>query len=147
MDTRPSTPDSDGSADDRGRAARIEHGMSVLDEIVKGDGHEVVESLQDIAPEMAFAVIGHGFSDVYSRPQLRPEQRQLVTIGVLTAMGGCERQLKVHVGAALNVGLTTTEIVESMLHASVYCGLPRALNAVFAAKEVFAERDLLPVVS
>jgi 4-carboxymuconolactone decarboxylase len=76
---------------------------------------------------------------------LAPPQRQLVTLGVLTALGGCEPQLEVHVNAALNVGLTPAEIVEAITHAAVYCGFPRALNAVFAARRVFAERDLLPV--
>jgi 4-carboxymuconolactone decarboxylase len=51
----------------------------------------------------------------------------------------------VHVNAALNVGLTPAEITEALLHSAVYCGMPRALNATFAAKKVFAERNLLPV--
>ena len=72
---------------------------------------------------------------------LDPRSRQLVTIGVLTALGGCEPQLRIHIGAALNVGLTREEIVEAILHASVYAGFPRALNATFVAREVFAERD------
>jgi len=42
---------------------------------------------------------------------------------------------------ALNVGLTCEEIVEAILHASVYCGFPRALNATFVAKDVFADRN------
>ena len=66
--------------------------------------------------------------------------RQLVTIGALTALGGCEPQLRVHMGAALNVGLTEEEIVEALLHSSVYAGFPRALNATFVAREVFASR-------
>ena len=67
--------------------------------------------------------------------------RQLVTIGVLTALGGCESQLRVHIGAALNVGLTREEIIEAILHSCVYAGFPRSLNAIFAAREAFAERD------
>jgi 4-carboxymuconolactone decarboxylase len=42
---------------------------------------------------------------MYARPELPPRDRQLVTLGVLTALGGCEIELKVHVNAALNVGL------------------------------------------
>jgi 4-carboxymuconolactone decarboxylase len=64
---------------------------------------------------------------------------------MLTALGGCEAQLDVHVNASLNVGLTPVEIVEAITHAAVYCGFPRALNAIFVAKRVFAERGLLPV--
>ena len=86
-------------------------------------------------------IAAFGFGDVYARPGLDPRSRQLVTIGVLTALGGCEPQLRIHIGAALNVGLTREEIVEAILHASVYAGFPRALNATFVAREVFAERD------
>ncbi|MEU8639505.1 carboxymuconolactone decarboxylase family protein [Amycolatopsis sp. NPDC048633] len=64
---------------------------------------------------------------------------------VLTALGGCEPQLEVHVNASLNVGLTPAEIVEALLHSAVYCGFPNALNATFTAKKVFGERGLLPV--
>jgi hypothetical protein len=48
------------------------------------------------------------------------------------------------VNASLNVGLTPTEIVEAITHTAVYCGFPKALNAIFVAKRVFAEHDLLP---
>jgi 4-carboxymuconolactone decarboxylase len=66
---------------------------------------------------------------------------------MLTALGGCEPQLDVHINASLNVGLTPSEIVEAMVHAAVYCGFPKALNAIFVAKRVFAEREVLPVAS
>ncbi|GAB3689376.1 hypothetical protein GCM10027597_44290 [Saccharopolyspora tripterygii] len=70
-----------------------------------------------------------------------PRSRQLVTLGSLIALGGCEPQLKVHIGAALNAGVSRQEITEVILHAACYCGFPRAVNATFAAREVFAERD------
>lgn len=49
-------------------------------------------------------------------------------------------QLKVHVGAGLNVGLSRDEIVETIMQMAVYAGFPAALNGLFAAKEVFAHR-------
>ncbi|MBM7783946.1 carboxymuconolactone decarboxylase family protein [Tenggerimyces flavus] len=121
------------------------HGFEVLKSIDGEAGERVVESLQDVNPELAHQVVAWGFGEIYSRPALQPRDRQLVTIGMLTALGGCEPQLEVHVNAALNVGLTAEEIVEAMLHSAGYCGFPRALNATFVAKKVFAERGLLPV--
>ncbi len=44
-----------------------------------------------------------------------------------------------------SAGLCRGKIVEAFLHASVYCGFPRTLNAVFVAQKVFGERDLLPL--
>ena len=91
-------------------------------------------------PALGHHIAAFAFGDIYDRPGLDARSRQLVTIGVLTALGGCEPQLKVHVGAALNVGISEEEIQEAILHASVYCGFPRALNATFAAQEAIDSR-------
>jgi 4-carboxymuconolactone decarboxylase len=48
--------------------------------------------------------------------------------------------LKVHIEAGLNVGLTREEILEILMQMAVYAGFPAALNALFAAREVFAHR-------
>ncbi len=127
------------------REERYAHGLEVLKSVDGEAGQRVVDSLQEVNPELAHQVVAWGFGEIYSRPALQPRDRQLVTIGMLTALGGCEPQLEVHVNAALNVGLTAAEIVEAMLHSAGYCGFPRALNATLVAKKVFAERGLLPV--
>ena len=128
-----------------GRQQRFERGKEVLDSVDGDAGARVIDSLTDIAPELGYQVVAWGFGEIYSRPELEPRDRQLVTLGMLTALGGCEPQLEVHVHASLNVGLTPQQIVEALLHSAVYCGFPRALNATFTAKKVFAERGLLPL--
>jgi 4-carboxymuconolactone decarboxylase len=125
--------------------ARYERGAAVLAAVDGAGGQRVVDSLADIAPALAHHIVAFGFGEVYSRPGLTAPQRQLVTLGMLTALGGCEPQLEVHINASLNVGLSANDIVEALIHSAVYCGFPRALNAVFVAKRVFAERGLLPV--
>jgi 4-carboxymuconolactone decarboxylase len=129
----------------RERQQRFDRGTAVLDAIDGEAGKNVIAALGDISPELAHQVVAWGFGDIYSRPGLEPRDRQLVTLGMLTALGGCEPQLEVHINAALNVGLTPQQIIEALLHSAVYCGFPRALNATFAAKKVFAERGLLPM--
>jgi len=127
------------------REERYDRGRAVLDAVDGAAGANVIDSLKDVAPELGHQVVAWGFGEIYSRPGLEPRDRQLVTLGMLTALGGCEPQLDVHINAALNVGLTPQQIIEAFLHASVYCGFPRALNATFTAKKVFAERGLLPI--
>ena len=127
------------------RQQQFASGKEVLDAIDGDAGAKVIDALADVSPELAHQVVAWAFGEMYARPALAPRERQLVTLGILTALGGCEPQLDVHVNASLNVGLTPDEITETMLHAAVYCGFPRALNATFAAKKVFAERGLLPV--
>lgn len=127
------------------RQERYDRGRAVLDAVDGDAGARVIESLQDISPELGHQVVAWGFGEIYARPELEPRDRQLVTLGVLAALGGCEPQLEVHINAALNVGLRPEEIVEAFLHAAVYCGFPRAVNATLAAKRVFAERGLPPL--
>ncbi|MFI5728493.1 carboxymuconolactone decarboxylase family protein [Kribbella sp. NPDC051587] len=125
--------------------ARYDRGLAVLNAVDGGSAPAVMESLGDIAPALAHHIVAFGFGDIYARPGLDPKQRQLVTLGILTALGGCEPQLEVHIKTSLNVGLTPTEIVETFTHAAGYAGFPRALNAITVAKKVFADRGLLPV--
>lgn len=127
------------------RQQRFAHGKKVLDAVDGAAGANVIDALAGISPELAHQVVAWGFGEIYSRPGLEPRDRQLVTLGMLTALGGCEPQLDVHINAALNVGLTPEQIVEALLHSAVYCGFPRALNATFVAKKVFADRGLLLV--
>jgi len=145
MSTRVSSPDTRPLLGPEHEQARYDRGAQVLSAVDGDGGQRVVDALADVAPGLAHHVVAYGFGEVYARPGLTPPQRQLVTIGMLTALGGCEPQLEVHVNASLNVGLTPVQIVEAMTHAAVYCGFPKALNAVFVAKRVFADRGLLPV--
>ena len=120
---------------------RFERGLTKLKQIDGKAGERVIESLQDIAPDFARYVIEYPFGDVYSREGLNLKSREIATVAALTAMGNAVPQLKVHIHGALNVGCSREEIVEIMIQMSVYAGFPAALNGIFAAKEVFQERD------
>lgn len=126
------------------REQRFARGKEVLGAVDGTAGAKVIDALADVSPELAHQIVAWGFGEIYSRPGLEPRDRQLVTLGMLTALGGSEPQLEVHINASLNVGLTPQQIVETFVHSAVYCGFPRALNATFTAKKVFAERGLLP---
>jgi 4-carboxymuconolactone decarboxylase len=127
------------------RQARFERGMEVLSSIDAEAGQKVIDPLADVSPELGHQAVAWAYGDIYTRPLLCPRERQLITLGMLTALGGCEPQLEFHLNAAPNVGLAPEEIVEALLHSAVYCGIPKALNATFVAKKVFADRDLLPI--
>jgi 4-carboxymuconolactone decarboxylase len=120
--------------------SRLERGQRVLDEIDGEAGHKVVAALAGIAPDFAAYLFEFPFGDIYSRPGLDLRSREIATIASLAAMGNATPQLKVHIEAGLNVGLTREEIVEVLMQMAVYAGFPAALNGLFAAKEVFAQR-------
>lgn len=120
---------------------RYDRGLEKLNEIDGAQGQRVVDSLKDIAPDFARYLIEFPFGDIYSRPELDLKTREIAVVAALTALGNAAPQLKVHVHGALNVGCTKEEIVEVMMQMAVYAGFPAALNGLFAAKEVFAERE------
>ncbi|HAT3909951.1 TPA: carboxymuconolactone decarboxylase family protein [Citrobacter freundii] len=113
-------------------------GQKMLQQVDGKGGEAVIESLKDIAPDFARYLLEFPFGDIYARPGLDLRSREIATVAALTAMGNAAPQLKVHIGAALHVGLTQDEIVEVIMQMAVYAGFPAALNGLFAAKEVFA---------
>jgi 4-carboxymuconolactone decarboxylase len=120
---------------------RYQRGLEKLAEIHGEIGENLIESLKEIAPDLARYVIEFPFGDIYSRPGLDLKSREIATVAALTALGHAQPQLKAHIHGALNVGCTREEIVEVIVQMSVYAGFPAALNGMFTAKEVFAERD------
>jgi 4-carboxymuconolactone decarboxylase len=120
---------------------RYQRGLAKLNEIDGAQGQRVLDSLKDIAPDFARYMIEFPFGDIYSRPGLDLKSREIAVVAALTALGNAAPQLRVHVHGALNVGCSQQEIVEVMMQTAVYAGFPAALNGLFAAKEVFAERD------
>ncbi|WP_368760792.1 carboxymuconolactone decarboxylase family protein [Klebsiella variicola] len=113
-------------------------GQEMLQRVDGHGGEAVVDSLQDIAPDFARYLIEFPFGDIYARPGLDLRSREIATIAALTALGNAAPQLKVHIAAGLNVGLTQEEITEVIMQMAVYAGFPAALNGLFTAKAVFA---------
>lgn len=120
---------------------RFEKGYGKFLEVDGKGGLKAVEDLRGLVPELERYLVEYPFGDIYSRPGLDTGTRELASIAALTAMGGCEPQLRVHIHAALNLGRTRQEVVEAILQMSVYAGFPRAINALYTARDVFARRD------
>ncbi|ANS74742.1 carboxymuconolactone decarboxylase [Paenibacillus yonginensis] len=121
---------------------RYKRGWDKLMQIDGEGGERVIESLKEIAPDLGTYIVEFAFGDIYSRDTLDARQRQLITLAALTAQGGCEPQLGVHINASLNVGLTPREVVEAIMHCVPYVGFPKVLNAISVAKDVIAKRGV-----
>ena len=117
--------------------SRLSRGKRILSEIDGEAGEKVIHALADIAPDFAQYLLEFPFGDIYARPGLDLRAREIATIAALTALGHATPQLKVHIAAGLNVGLSRDDIVETIMQMAVYAGFPAALNGLFAAKEVF----------
>ncbi|MCR2032828.1 carboxymuconolactone decarboxylase family protein [Anaerofustis stercorihominis] len=118
---------------------RFQKGKEMLDKIDGKGGEEVIDSLKDIAPDLGRYIVEFAFGDIYMRGGLDLKERELITITSLLSMGGLEPQLKVHINAALNVGISKEKIIEAFFQCIPYAGFPRVLNAVSIAREIFEE--------
>lgn len=122
---------------------RFTQGMEQLKTIDGKGGEKVIKSLEDIAPDLGKFIVEFAFGDIYTREGLTTEEREMITLSSLLTAGGCEPQLEVHINGALNVGISPEKVIETFLQCIPYTGFPKVLNAVFAAKKVFAERGLI----
>lgn len=121
---------------------RFNNGMKQLKTIDGIGGEKVIESLEDISPDLGKFIIEFAFGDIYTRQGLNLKERELITITSLLTAGGCEPQLEVHINGALNVGISAEKIVETFLQCIPYTGFPRVLNAISIAKKVFKDRKI-----
>jgi 4-carboxymuconolactone decarboxylase len=84
--------------------------------------------------------VEHLFGDIWTRPGLELRERSMITVAALTVLAR-ERELKVHLRGAINVGISREKINEIMIHLAHYGGWPVAVNGLRIAREVFDEAD------
>ena len=114
----------------------FEKGLATRTQVM---GKDFVSKAFDNATEftlpMQHYITQNAWGDVWQRPGLDLKTRSLITVAMLTALGK-QHELKGHVRGALNNGASVTEIQEVLLHASIYCGVPTAVEAFRSAAEV-----------
>ena len=89
----------------------------------------------DFTLPMQHYITKNAWGDVWQRDGLDLKTRSLITVAMLIALGK-QHELKGHVRGALNNGASVAEIQEVLLHASIYCGVPAAVEAYRSAAEV-----------
>jgi 4-carboxymuconolactone decarboxylase len=115
-------------------------GRAKLKQMLGAPGEQAIENIARISPDMANYVVEFIFGDIHSRPGLDLKTRELAAVIAIATRGGAEPQLRAHLHGALNVGWSEQEIIELMIELAVYAGFPAALNGLYAARDVFAER-------
>lgn len=130
------------SAEGPAQGERYRRGLDRLRAVDGEAGIHVVEQLAQSFPEFAQYLVEFPFGDIYARPGLGLRERELAVVAALTAMGTAAPQLKVHVQAALHVGVSPEEIVEVVMQMSVYAGFPAALNGLGVVREVFGQQSI-----
>ena len=95
----------------------------------------------DAAPYLGEIRNNYLYGDIWERPGLSARDRSMITVAVNQALYATN-ELRLHMGRALDNGVTQTEISEIIAHVLWYSGFPTGVNAARVAAEVFKERGL-----
>jgi len=124
--------------DKRAHKERFDAGLKTRREVL---GAKYVDAsmaaVDDFNREFTEMLNTYCWNDVWNRPGLPRKMRSVLNLGMLVALNK-EHELKLHLRGALNNGLTKDEIKEVLLQTAIYCGVPAAVVAFRAAKEVFS---------
>lgn len=122
-----------------GDAQRRVAGMRVRRQVL-GDAHvdRAVAGTTELTQGFQDLITRYAWGDVWSRPGLDHRTRSLLTLALLTALGH-EKELALHVRAAITNGVTPAEVSEVLLHTAVYAGVPAANSAFAVAQQVLTE--------
>lgn len=121
--------------------ARYDAGLSVRREVL-GSAH-VDRSLARLTPlneEFQNLITRYAWGEIWTREGLPRHTRSLLTIAMMVALNRTD-ELKLHLRAAANNGVTRDEIKEVLLQTAIYCGVPAANSAFHMAEEIFAGMD------
>lgn len=121
-------------------AKRHKKGMKVR-RAVLGDAHVDRARAMENSFSAPFQdlITRYAWGEIWTRPGLPRKTRSLITIGMMVALNRPE-ELRLHLRAAANNGVSRKEIQEVLLHSAIYCGVPAANTAFHIAEEVFAAK-------
>ena len=124
--------------DKRDHKERYEAGLKTRREVL-GAGYvdKAMSNVDEFSKEFTELLNTYCWNDIWNRPGLSRKMRSVLNLGMLCALGK-DHELKLHLRGALNNGLTKEEIKEVLLQVAIYCGVPAAVVAFRAAKEVFS---------
>src|ERR1700744_5358097 len=106
---------------------------------VLGDAHvdATLKNKNEFTAAFQDFITRYAWGEVWSRPGLPKETRSLLTLAMMVALNRPD-ELRMHLRAALNIGITRDQIQEVLLQTAIYCGLPAANSAFHIAIEVFS---------
>ncbi|TGQ46952.1 carboxymuconolactone decarboxylase family protein [Mesorhizobium sp. M00.F.Ca.ET.216.01.1.1] len=129
--------------DTESRTDRLERGKALLAKSSAASGDAVVRSFDDIAPDLGRMIVEHSYGEIFSRKGIDQKTRELSACAALAAIGSATTQtpLRVHINAALNVGASREEIIETLVNLAPYSGYPATQQAIRIAAEEFAKSN------
>jgi len=120
---------------------RYDEGMKTR-RAVLGDAHvdRTLKNRTKFNEPFQELITRYAWGEVWNRPGLSKETRSLLTLAMLAALNRGD-EFRMHVKAALSIGVSRDEIQEVLLQAAIYCGVPAANSAFHIAEDVFDSLD------
>ncbi|MGE3267333.1 MAG: carboxymuconolactone decarboxylase family protein [Chloroflexota bacterium] len=140
--TQPGANGSQQPADGQSEAYR--RGVARRDRIVGRAGTRRRQMLAAVHPDLEKVLLEFAWGTILDRPGLSERDRELITLGVLLALGR-DREATTHLHAALNVGISKDELVELLIHCGVYAGFPATMTGAGLLADVLAARGELHI--
>jgi 4-carboxymuconolactone decarboxylase len=123
---------------------RFNAGMKVRRRVL-GDAHvdRSLASRDELTSEFQDLLTRYAWGEIWTRPGLDERTRRLLVLAMLVALGR-DAELKMHLNAAFDSGMSAEDVKEVFLQAAVYCGLPAANNAFRLVQDVLTSRGKNP---
>jgi 4-carboxymuconolactone decarboxylase len=118
---------------------RFLKGMETRAAIFGAGTYTAVDRASDDLKHIQEYLCGYCFGDFYTREGLNLKQRELLTLCMLAALGGCESQVKSHIKGNQEVGNEKSDMIEAITICMPYIGFPRTLNAIACINEIIPE--------
>jgi len=117
----------------------FERGLRMRGEVLGAEHvQRSLDAASDFARPIQELVTEYCWGWSWTRPGLGRRDRSLINLGMLTALGR-SHELGVHVRGAIANGVTPREIQETLLQATIYCGVPAGMEAFRVAEAVLTE--------
>lgn len=119
---------------------RYLRGIEIAEQLAADKLDEFLTSrVAELAPDFARMAIEFPLGDIYARDGLDFRSRELVAISSLATLGDTGPHLRIHIRAALRMGITKAEIIEILMQTAIYAGFPVALNALSSCHDVLTD--------
>lgn len=116
-------------------------GVEILQALSGHPAEQLTSRVAELAPDFARMMIEFPFGDLYARDALDLRSREIAAIAALAALGTAAPQLRVHVAAALHLGVSRDEVIEILMQTTIYAGFPAALNSLGQCHDLLVESD------
>lgn len=121
---------------------RYLRGIEIAEQLAADKLDEFLTSrVAELAPDFARMAIEFPLGDLYTRDGLDLRCREMVAISSLATIGDTGPHLRIHIRAALGLGITKSEIIEVLMQTAIYAGFPAALNALSSSHDLLTDEQ------